>query len=97
VVNHELPHKEFVRLTQKMFPKWAKEDTKIARFIQNLDPRKVYTITEIRTYCSESSIKYSQVIKIKTEKSNAFGMIIQKHDDMYRLYPELVKAYESLF
>ena len=53
----ELPREEFIRLTQKMFPKWAKDDSKISRFMQNLDPRKIYTESEFREFGNIYGIK----------------------------------------
>ena len=39
-----------------MFPKWAKGDTKICKFLQDLDPHKKYTKEEMKQYCIDKSI-----------------------------------------
>ena len=91
----EIPEEEFVRLTTKMFPKWAKDDTKIARFMKNLDPIKIYTKTEMKELCEQTGIKdMSHLTTIKYNNSAGWGKIIRKNmDNTYQLYPELIKSY----
>jgi hypothetical protein len=43
VIVQEISQDEFKRLTEVMFPKWANGDTKICKFLQDLDPHKKYT------------------------------------------------------
>jgi hypothetical protein len=93
----ELPEEEFIRLTTEMFPKWAKADTKIARFMQNLDPRKVYTEREMKKLCDETSIlRLGQLLDINVG-TNGFGTIIKKINNNYQLYTELVSSFEKYF
>lgn len=93
----EIPEEEFIRLTTKMFPKWSKADTKIARFMKNLDPRKIYTETEMREHIAEVDIKQiAHLLNIKTG-TNGFGTILKKVNNTYQLYPELIKAFEENF
>jgi hypothetical protein len=45
------------RLTEKMFPKWAKDSSsKIARFMEQLEPTKVYTKFEIMKVINETGV-----------------------------------------
>ena len=96
-VTKELAEEEFVRLTTVMFPKWSKADTKIARFMQNLDPRKVYTEREMKKLCDETSIlRLGQLLDINVG-TNGFGTIIKKINNNYQLYTELVSSFEKYF
>ena len=96
-VAKELPEEEFIRLTTVMFPKWSKGDTKIARFMQNLDPRKVYTDREMKKLCDETSIlRLGQLLDINVG-NNGFGTIIKKINNNYQLYTELVSSFEKYF
>jgi hypothetical protein len=93
----ELPDVEFKRLTEKMFPKWATEDSKIARFMQNLDPKKVYMKTEIEEYTRTYGIvNIGQLLDINVG-TNGYGTIIKKVGNNYWLYPELIIVFEKFF
>ena len=100
-VAKELPEDEFNRLTTQMFPKWAKADTKIARFMQNLDPRKVYTEKEIKKLCDDVGFSKSNSLEPLTKNqsgiSQGFGMILKKINNNYQLYTELVSSFEKCF
>ena len=37
-----MPEKEFKRLTEKMFPKWVNDDSKIAMFMKELDLLRIF-------------------------------------------------------
>lgn len=90
---------EYIRLTTKCFPKWKISQTKIAQFIRNLDPVKLYTEYDIKNLCAVYGIK--QLIHLmKTEYkggSNGHGIIIQKINNHYRLQPCLVKDFQQNF
>jgi hypothetical protein len=97
-VAKELPEEEFIRLTNDMFPKWAKSDTKIARFMQNLDPRKVYTKQEMSALLS----KYDKQIDFLTrpnsdDNKRYYGQILQQIQDGYKLYESLKPAFKKYF
>jgi hypothetical protein len=99
-IKKELPKEEFTRLTQVMFPKWSKADTKIARFMQNLDPNKKYTEDEMKEYCQEQGItKIIQVMNRKAENGtcNYYGIIMKQFRNTYQLYPELNKEFLNYF
>ena len=38
----DMPEKEFKRLTEKMFPKWVNDDSKIAMFMKELDLLRIF-------------------------------------------------------
>jgi hypothetical protein len=93
-----LPKIEFERLTTKMFPKWAKEDTKIARFMKNLDPVKIYSATEMKEYVTQiGKDNILHLMHTRVGITNGDGQIIQKINDTYMLYPQLVTAYKKYF
>ena len=96
-VAKELPEEEFIRLTTQMFPKWAKDDTKIARFMKNLDPRKVYTEKEMKELCQNTGItRVAQLLHFTTGKDGiCYGTIIKKTNNNYQLYTELVSSFEK--
>ena len=96
-VAKELPEDEFNRLTTVLFPKWAKADTKIARFMKNLDPRKVYTYSEINTEAVNTGIRLSELTKYIRNDAKGYGMILQCEKTKYKLQPCLIKAYNQYF
>ena len=80
-----------------MFPKWAKDNTKIARFMQHFDPKKIYTEKEMKEYTLIHGIcNIGQLLSINVG-SHGFGTIIQRTKSSYRLYPELITAYNKNF
>ena len=89
---------EFKRLVG-MFAKWSNDDTKIARFMQNLDPLKIYTRNELKTYALSVGIKeIIHLTKNIVGKTNGYGMIIKRNnDDTYRLHPCLVEEFNKHF
>ena len=95
----EIPEEEFIRLTTKMFPKWSKADTNIARFMKNLDPRKIYTETEMMELVLETGIiRIILVQKLVFKNSKGMGIIVRKNiDNTYQLQPVLVEAYNKYF
>ena len=81
-----------------MFPRWANDDSKIARFMQNLDPTKKYDEREFILLCDEHGVRLSDiVIKKSSSKSRKYGNIIASIDNTYQLYPTLVTAYNKYF
>lgn len=96
-VAKELPEEEFIRLTTVMFPKWSKADTKIARFMQNLDPKKEYTYNEINTEAINTGIRLSELTKYIRNDAKGYGMILQCEKTKYKLQPCLIKAYNQYF
>lgn len=89
---------EFFRLTTRMFPAWAVDDSRIALFMQDLDPNKLYNKTEMTELCMNNRIKLSDVTDDPTRGWNKHGKLIQiVGGKKYRLYPVLVDAYEKSF
>jgi len=100
----ELSMHEFTRLTEKMFATWAKPytETKISRFMKDLDPDKVFTAEEFKAFCDEHQILINLVTNIRVgtkEYGHGFGTIIRKNkeDVTYQLYPELVDSFKHYF
>ena len=93
----EFDNVEFDRLTGEkgMFAKWAKDDTKIATFMQNLDPTKEYTKDEIK----ELGLDVANLITSRdAKKHNGSGEIMKKNKNgTYQLYPSLVKSFNKYF
>ena len=97
-VAKELPEKEFIRLTTEMFPKWAKVDTKIARFMQNLDPRKVYNKQEMSALLSKYEKKIDFLTRPNSDDNKRYyGQILQQTQDGYKLYESLKPAFKKYF
>ena len=81
-----------------IFAKWSKdESTKISRFMQNLDPVKIYTEKEIKYLCKESQVILSELQVYKRNNASGYGIILQKNDSSYRLHPCLVKEFNKYF
>ena len=93
-----MPQVEFDRLTTKMFAKWTKDDTKIAKFMKNLDPKKEYTKQEFKQ--AALSVGIQEIIhltKSKVGNTNGFGTIMRKSNETYQLYPSLVESFKKHF
>ena len=86
---------EFTRLTDIMFPKWSNDVSKIAKFMQNLEPTKVYNEKDIKSLCKQHGIvNIGQILKFKVG-TNGYGDILKKLDNKtYQLYPELVDTFK---
>jgi hypothetical protein len=95
--NKEEDDKEFNRLC-KMFISWSSADSKIAKFMRHLNPTKVYTKNEMNEMCVKYDIKdISHLVYKKRNESSGYGKILEKTNDTYRLYPQLVEAFEKNF
>ena len=83
----------------KMFKKWAVSESKIAIFMQGLDPTKLYTEKEMKEYVEEKNMKtnYTNLFTRKTAKSNGYGKILEKVGNSIRLYPYLVEEFKVYF
>jgi hypothetical protein len=83
----------------EMFKKWSSGETKIAKFMQNLDPEKVYTKDEI--YESDPDwmkSNYAHFFQRKTANgSKGYGKILEETRGGVRLRPCLVEAFKSNF
>jgi hypothetical protein len=94
-----LSPEEVARITQKMFPVWSKANTKIASFIRNLDPRKVYPRKQLENECAEYGVRLTDCftreghLHIRTKYGNLFKV----SGENFQLYPELVEAFEKNF
>jgi hypothetical protein len=88
------------RLREKMFPKWAKDSNadKIASFMKDIDPYKVYSLDELKAYCVDKDYdgEYSRMVRVKG--NNSFGRILVGDSSKgYCLNPNLVEAYLEFF
>ena len=91
----DYPEEEFARLTKKMFPRWKTNYTsKIGKFMDILDPQKIYTHSEFQTLCTQSGVRIYDVIG-KYKRSH--GKIIEKVGDKFRLFPCLIDDYICIF
>ena len=103
----DMGEKEYNRLN-KMFQKWAKANTKIAKLVKSIDPDKIYSEEEFKKKCKISGITDMGKIMNETRgNSNGFGKLIRKNinDNVaslgmggtYQLYPCLVSCYKLFF
>jgi hypothetical protein len=94
----EVGDEEYERLI-RIFSKWSNCDcdTKIARFMKNLDPDKKYTDNEMKTLCENNINRISLVTNKNFKKGSGWGKIIQKKNNKYRLQPCLVDAFKQYF
>ena len=93
----ELEKEEFDRLIT-MFAKWSKSESKISRFMQNLNPEKKYSEVEIKNVCKEYGITdISHLTIFKRNVSNGYGKILQKKNNIYRLHPSLIQEFNKYF
>ena len=81
-----------------MFVKWSGDTSKIAIFMQKLDPVKIYSEKEMKNLCKNYKIpRIQHLLNIKVGNTNVFGTILEKKDDTYRLHPCLVKEFNKYF
>jgi hypothetical protein len=96
-----LEEKEVQRLSEKMFRLWSKNigQTRISVFLDQLDPSKLYSKSEMMELCTFHNIPLQHVMKntFKNSESKGYGKIIQRKQGMYRLYPELLNAHIHYF
>ena len=92
---------ELQRLEKKMFPIWSRNlgATRISKWLDDLDPTKLYTREEISVLCKQHGIPLQQMIKIKYEKSGSrgYGTLLVNEEGTYRLQPVLVEAHKLYF
>jgi len=83
----------------QMFKKWASDGTKIARFMQDLDPDKVYTKDEIQEINPDlMKNNYTHFFQRYTANgSRGYGKILEETRDGVRLRLCLVEAFKSNF
>jgi hypothetical protein len=99
----DYPQKEYERLVNRMFPKWAKESgaTNISRFMDELDPRKEYTHSEMVELCVTTGVgnkNLKNLMAVSNGKSNGYGKIVEVlPGGRYRLYECLIPAHENFF
>jgi hypothetical protein len=95
--NITIPIEEFNRLTGKMFGIWSKNETSIARFMQQLDPDKMYTSRDLKESCLHNSIRLCDIVADESGKSNKYGSIMEKKSGGFMMYKELVESYKNFF
>ena len=92
---------EMKRLADKMFPIWSKQlgQTRISKWIDALEPRRMYTRDEIGALCKEHDIIFQHVMIIKYSKSGSrgYGEIMERDGNYYRLRPQLIPSHETYF
>ncbi|MHA2265064.1 MAG: hypothetical protein ACXAEN_21945 [Candidatus Thorarchaeota archaeon] len=103
-VEDDLEREEFVRLTTKQFPLWAMGGAgayrRIALFMQNLDPTKLYSREELREAAAEHGIlRVSELSKYSrgSGSSKGYGKIIIADGDGFRLRRSLVQEFNRYF
>lgn len=94
---------EFKRLI-KLFPKWSenREDQKIGRFMNDLDPDYLYSEDEMKELCLQHDnivLKNITTLGKRNGKGggNTYGLIMKKIDGGYKLYDELVEPFKRHF
>ena len=94
----QIGNEEYERLIN-MFSKWSKNTSKIAVFMQSLDPTKCYDDTEIKELIKPlfGIDNLNKLLKYKIGNSRGFGTLLQKKDNTYRLHPCLVKEFTKYF
>lgn len=95
----EVDEKKDIEHVIQMFKSWSRLDSKISRFMQDLDPDKVYTKNEMNDYLDEKEMKsnYSNLKTRHTKKSNGYGKILEETSDGIRLRLCLVEAFKLYF
>jgi hypothetical protein len=92
---------ELRRLERKMFPTWGKKigTSRIASWMDALDPERVYNRNEIMELCKQHEIILQHVLVAKYEKSGSkgYGKILSMNKGMYQLNPYLVAAHKMHF
>jgi hypothetical protein len=92
---------EMKRLANKMFPMWAKQlgQTRISKWIDALEPRRLYTRDEIGSLCKEHDIIFQHVMVLKYSKSGSrgYGEIMEREGNYYRLRPQLIASHDTYF
>lgn len=100
VVGGALSPDEFKRLRER-FPVWKKRSaTKISSFMNDMNPMRVYSVREMRTYCDSKGIKYAQVISYMSGASattRGHGDILCVVNDRCYLHKELVPDFLKYF
>jgi hypothetical protein len=91
--------KKWSKLIEEQTLETAKKTTTIAKWMNELEPRREYTEDEMKALCKKYSISSIElVMKIKFKSnSNGYGKIIIKRGFIYQLDPLLVPAYEEHF
>ena len=96
-----MDEKELHRLRDKMFRLWSKHlgQTRISLLLDEIDPHKKYSHTEINDMCKRHDIPLQHIMRNKFEKSGSkgYGTILKKDQGMYQLFPELVESHVHYF
>ena len=84
---------------QKMFKKWSTAETKIARFMQELDPDKIYTNEEMAEYIDSKELtgNFTNLFTKNTKKSNGYGNLLEHCRGGIRLRPSLQDLFRVYF
>ena len=101
IFNVPTSNEEFNRLAEKMFPYWSNKNnnSKISSFMKDLDPEKVYTHQEYIKYLEIKGITDKNHLTYYKSKggSKGFGTIIQETSEGFKLYSQLLNAYQKNF
>ncbi len=93
--NKLLSEKEFNKLTNVMFPKWARENTNIAKLMKGLSPTKIYTKEEMNKYCKLYNKRI--ITLMKRDNNKDYGFILLLTEQGYKLYPCLINKFKEHF
>lgn len=92
---------EMKRLERKMIPSWSKRigESKIATWMDELDPERVYTRSDMVDMCKKHDIPLQHLVVAKYEKSGSrgYGKILYTRQGMYQLQPYLVESHKKYF
>jgi hypothetical protein len=92
---------ELKRLRDKMFRIWSKDigKTKISVWLDELDPVKLYTKSEMHDMLKRHSISLQHVMVGTFEKSGSrgYGTLLCVDKGHYKLYEELIDAHHMYF
>jgi hypothetical protein len=87
------------RLINKMFRKWENDESKISRFLHNINPDIIYSKNEFKELCQEYSIGLSDLFHYgrKRGQSKGYGKIFEEYKNGYRIRPVLLKEFKKYF
>ena len=83
---------ELRRLRNKMIPKWSQQTSHIAAWLDEVDPRRLYSRDTMIGLCQAHGICLNHVCSRLT---GGYGPLLTQEKDGYRLHPSLVDAYDA--
>lgn len=95
----QVGEEEYRRLTTVCFPKWSKvtETSKIAVFMQQLDPESMYTKDQLNLCWSGDAKLHIVNLQRSYNDNKGWGVILQSVNHKYRLHPCLLESFKKFF